>query len=118
MAKLERKQNEAVAILNRVRISPSKLSLTAALIRRMPVQEALVQLKFSSKAIAKEVFKCLSSAIANADYNHGLDVDKLVVSEVLVGKSLVMKRFRARARGRGARILKPYSNLTIKVTEV
>ena len=110
--------NEARAVLRTIRISPQKLNLVAALIRGKKVNNALNDLEFSRKRIAKEVRKCLESAIANAENNHDLDVDDLVVSHAFVGKSLVLKRFHARARGRGARILKPFANLTIVVREV
>ena len=110
--------NEAQAVLRMVRISPQKLNLVAQLIRGKKVASALADLEFSRKRIAKDVRKCLESAIANAENNHDLDVDDLVVSQAFVGKALVLKRFHARARGRGARILKPFSNLTIVVREV
>ena len=112
------KDNEAQAVLRMVRTSPQKLNLVAQLIRGKKVEAALADLQFSRKRIAKEVRKCLESAIANAENNHDLDVDDLVVSHAFVGKSLVLKRFHARARGRGARILKPFANLTIVVREV
>lgn len=108
---------EALATVKMLRTSPSKLNLVADLIRGMDAEAALVQLTFSKKRIAQDVKKVLQSAIANAENNHDLDVDALYVSEVKVGKALVMKRFRARARGRGARILKPFSNLTVIVRE-
>ncbi|ABI66082.1 MULTISPECIES: 50S ribosomal protein L22 [Maricaulis] len=110
--------NEARAKLRMIRTSPQKLNLVAALIRGKKVERALADLEFSRKRISKEVKKTLESAIANAENNHGLDIDSLVVSEAFVGKNLVMKRFRARARGRGAKILKPFSELTIVVREV
>ena len=110
--------NEAQAVLRMVRVSPQKLNLVAALIRGKKVATALADLEFSRKRIARDVKKCLESAIANAENNHNLDVDALVVKEAYVGKALVMKRFHARARGRGARILKPFSNITIVVREV
>ena len=90
----------------------------AARIPGKKVESALADLEFSRKRIAREVKKCLESAIANAENNHDLDVDDLVVCQAFVGKALVLKRFHARARGRGARILKPFSNLTIVVREV
>ena len=108
---------EASAKLKQVRISPQKLNLVASLIRGMKASEALVQLQFSQKRISREVKALLESAIANAENNHDLDIDRLYVAQVNVGKSLVMKRFRARARGRGARIMKPFSNLEIIVRE-
>ena len=110
-------ENEAKAVLRMLRVSPQKLNLVAQLIRGKKVATALADLEFSRKRIAKEVRKCLESAIANAENNHDLDVDDLVVKEAFVGKALVLKRFHARARGRGARILKPFSNLTIVVRE-
>lgn len=110
--------NEARAKLRMIRISPQKLNLVAQLIRGKKVQTALDDLTFSRKRIAKDVYKCLYSAASNAENNHGLDLDSLVVAEAYVGKNLVMKRFRARARGRGAKILKPFSELTIVVRQV
>ena len=112
------KDNEAKAVLRMLRISPQKLNLVAQLIRGKKVERALADLEFSHKRISGQVKKVLESAIANAENNHGLDIDSLVVSEAYVGKNLVMKRFRARARGRGAKILKPFSELTIVVREV
>ena len=111
-------ENEAKAVSKMLRVSPQKLNLVAALIRGKKVSTALADLEFSRKRIARDVRKCLESAIANAENNHNLDVDDLVVSQAFVGKALVMKRFHARARGRGARIMKPFSNLTIVVREV
>lgn len=111
------KDTEAKAILRMVRTSPQKLNLVAAQIRGKKVEKALAELEFSRKRIATSVKKTLESAIANAENNHGLDTDALVVSEAFVGKALVMKRFHARARGRGARIEKPFSHLTIVVRE-
>ena len=115
-AKRERalKENEAKAVARTLRVSPQKLNLVAASIRGKKVQSALADLTFSRKRIAGTVKKTLQSAIANAENNHDLDVDSLVVSEAYVGKSIVMKRF----RGRASRILKPFSNLTIVVREV
>ena len=110
-------ENEARAVLNRIRISPIKLNYVAGLIRGMKVENALVQLQFSSKRIAGDVRKAVLSAVANAENNAGLNVDNLVVAEAWVGKSIVMKRMHTRARGRGARILKPFSNLTIILRE-
>ena len=109
--------NEARAVLKNVRVSPQKLNLVATRIRRMDVSKALAALEFSRRRISNEVKKVLESAIANAENNHSLDVDRLIVKEAFVGKSVVMKRFRARARGRGSRILKPLSHLTIVVSE-
>ena len=111
-------ENEAKAIARMLRVSPQKLNLLAALIRGKKVATALADLEFSRKRIAKEVRKCLESAIANAENNHDLDVDDLVVAEAHVGKALVIKRFAPRGRGRMGRILKPFSNLTIVVREV
>ncbi|QCK87127.1 50S ribosomal protein L22 [Phreatobacter aquaticus] len=112
------KDNEAKAIARMLRVSPRKLNLVAALIRGKPVDTALADLEFSRKRIAGDVKKCLESAIANAENNHDLDVDDLVVAEAHVGKAFVLKRFHARARGRGARIEKPFSHLTIVVRQV
>src|SRR3954467_10395873 len=112
------KDTEAKAVARMIRISPQKLNLVAQMIRGKKVATALADLEFSQKRISREVRKCLESAIANAENNHDLDVDDLVVSQAFVGKALVLKRFHARARGRGARILKPFSNLTIVVREV
>jgi large subunit ribosomal protein L22 len=110
--------NEARAVLRTIRISPQKLNLVAALIRGKKVATALNDLEFSRKRIAETVKKTLQSAIANAENNHDLDVDALVVAEAYVGKSIVMKRFHARGRGRASRIEKPFSHLTIVVREV
>ncbi len=109
--------NEAQAVTRNLRISPQKLNLVAALIRGMKVDKALAELTFSSKRIARDVKKTLESAIANAENNHDLDVDALVVKEAYVGKALVMKRFTARGRGRSSGIEKPFSHLTIVVRE-
>ena len=109
--------NEAKAVQRNMRISPTKLNLVAASIRGMPAEKALLALKFSNKRIALDVRKTLLSAVSNAENNHDLAGDRLVVSEASVGKALVMKRFHARARGRGAQILKPFSHLTIVVRE-
>jgi large subunit ribosomal protein L22 len=112
------KDNEARAVTRLMRVSPQKLNLLAQLIRGKKVDTALADLEFSRKRIAVEVKKALESAIANAENNHSLDVDDLVVAEAHVGKALVMKRFSPRARGRAGRIEKPFSNLTIVVREV
>ena len=112
------KDNEAKAVLRTLRTSAVKLNLVAAQIRGKKVDKALAELTFSRKRIAGAVKKTLESAIANAENNHNLDTDALVVAEAYVGNSIVMKRFHARARGRGARILKPFSHLTIVVREV
>ena len=111
-------ETEAKAIVRNLRVSPQKLNLVAQLIRGKKVSTALADLEFSRKRIAVDVRKCLQSAIANAENNHDLDVDDLVVHQAFVGKAMVLKRFHARARGRGARILKPFANLTIVVREV
>ena len=110
--------NEAMAKLRMLRTSPQKLNLVAAMIRGKKVDKALNDLTFSKKRIAQDVKKCLQSAIANAENNPNLDVDELVVAEAFVGKNLVMKRGRPRARGRYGRINKPFSELTIKVRQV
>jgi len=110
--------NEALAMSRMLRISPQKLNLVAGMIRGKGVEEALSNLRFSKRRIAGDVLKTLNSAIANAEYNYDLDVDRLVVSQAFVGKNIVMKRFRARARGRMGRIKKPFSQLTIVVREV
>ena len=109
--------NEAKAVARRLRVSPQKLNLVAQLIRGKKVSSALADLEFSRKRIARDVRKCLESAIANAENNHQLDVDRLYVAAATVGKSMVMKRFATRARGRSARIVKPWSNLTVIVRE-
>ena len=105
--------NESRAVLRMYRHSPLKLNVLAQQIRGLPVQKALNQLEFSRKRPSNDVRKCLQSAIANAENNHDLDIDSLVVAQAFVGKNLVMKRIRARARGRAARIMKPFSQLTI-----
>jgi len=101
-----------------LRVSPRKLNLVAASIRNMKVGAALVQLNFSKKRIAQDVYKCLRSAIANAENNNGLDIDNLVVSSATVGKALVMKRMQPKGRGRAGRVFKFFSNLYLEVTEV
>ncbi|MCX7889882.1 MAG: 50S ribosomal protein L22 [Rhodobacteraceae bacterium] len=111
-------ENEAFAKARMLRVSPQKLNLVAQLIRGKKVDKALSDLTFSKKRIAGDVRKCLQSAIANAENNHGLDVDELVVAEAYVGKNLTMKRGRPRARGRFGKIMKPFSELTIKVRQV
>ncbi len=111
-------ENEAKAVARMLRISPQKLNLLAQLIRGKKVAAALADLEFSRKRIAKDVRKCLESAIANAENNHELDVDDLVVAQAHVGKGLVIKRFHARGRGRAGRIMKPFSHLTIVVRQV
>ena len=109
--------NEAISVGRNIRVSPQKLNLVAQSIRGIEVSKAIAYLTFSRKRISNDVKKVLQSAIANAENNHGLDVDKLFVKEAFVGKGLVMKRLRARARGRAARILKPFSHLSIIVHE-
>ena len=111
-------ENEAMAVSRMLRTSPQKLNLVAGLIRKKPVAKAMNELMFSKKRIAQDVRKTLASAIANAENNHGLDVDELVVAEAYVGKNLILKRGRPRARGRFGRIEKPFSQLTIKVRQV
>jgi large subunit ribosomal protein L22 len=111
-------ENEAKAVARMLRVSPQKLNLVAQLIRGKKVAAALADLEFSRKRIARDVRKCLESAIANAENNHDLDVDELVVAEAHVGKAIVIKRFHPRGRGRMGRIFKPFANLTIVVREV
>ncbi|WP_342642005.1 50S ribosomal protein L22 [Rhodoligotrophos ferricapiens] len=110
--------NAAKAVLRSLRVSPQKLNVVAAMIRGKKVDKALAELTFSRKRISHDVKKTLQSAIANAENNHSLDVDSLVVAEAFVGKGLVMKRFSPRARGRAGRISKPFSQLTIVVRQV
>ena len=109
--------NEAMAFAKHIRVSPQKLNLVAQSIRGKNCEAALAQLQFSRRRIAGDVKKLLESAIANAENNHQLDVDRLYVSEVSVGKAMVMKRFRPRARGRAGKILKPFSNMRLLVRE-
>ena len=111
-------KKQAYAKAKSIRTSGQKLNLVAKSIRGCNIKVAIDQLTFSKKRISREVLKVLNSAIANAENNFGLDIDKLVVSEAYVGKSIVMKRMRARARGRAARILKPFSKLTILLKEI
>ena len=110
-------ENEAMAKSKMLRTSPQKLNLVAALIRGKKVERAVTDLTFSKKRIAGDVLKCLQSAIANAENNHGLDVDELVVAEAYCGKNLTLKRGRPRARGRFGKIMKPFSELTILVRQ-
>jgi len=119
-AKRERSlpDNEARAVVRNLRVSPRKLNLVAGLIRGKKVDHALADLEFSRKRIAQDVRKGVMSAISNAENNHNLDIDSLVVAEAYVGKNLVMKRFHARARGRASRVEKPFSEITIVVREV
>ena len=109
---------EAMAKVRTLRTSARKLNLVAQSIRGLNVQRALNELEFSHKRIAKDVRKALYSAISNAENNHSLDIDSLVVAEAYVGKNLIMKRFSARARGRSSRIEKPFSEITIVVREL
>ena len=111
------RDDEAIAVARNLRISPQKLNLVAQSIRGRNAEAALSELTFSKRRIAADVKKTLQSAIANAENNHQLDVDRLYVAEATVGKSFVMKRFRPRARGRAGRIIKPFSNLTVVVRE-
>ena len=111
------KDNEARAFLRMVKGSPQKLNLVAQSIRGLSADKAIEQLTFSKKRVALEVKKLVLSAVSNAEHNYKLDIDKLYVKEAYVGKALVMKRFHARARGRGAAILKPFSNMTVVVAE-
>ena len=110
--------SEAKAVARMLRVSPQKLNLVAGLIRGKKVATALADLEFSRKRISRDVRKCLESAIANAENNHDLDVDDLIVAEAHVGKALVIKRFTPRGRGRMGRIFKPFANLTIVVRQV
>ena len=111
-------ENEARAVTKLLRVSPQKLNLLAQLIRGKKVDKALADLTFSRKRIARDVKKTLESAIANAENNHDLDVDALIVSEAYVGKKLVMKRLKAGARGRANRIEKPFAQITVIVRQV
>ena len=111
------KENEAKVVLKNLRTSPQKLNLVLQMIRRKKADKAVSILQFSRKRISKDVEKALRSVISNAENNHSLDIDRLYVKEAFVGKGIVMKRFHARARGRGARILKPFSHLTIILSE-
>ena len=109
--------SEALATVRNIRTSPQKLNLVAASIRGMNCEKALAELQFNARRISDDVRKALQTAIANAENNHQLDVDRLYVSEITVGKSIVMKRWQARARGRVGRIIKPFSNLRVVVRE-
>ena len=115
--KRREKDNEAKVTLRNLRVSPQKLNLVLQMIRRKKADKAISILQFSRKRISQHVEKALRSVISNAENNHSLDIDRLYVKEAFVGKGIVMKRFRARAKGRGARILKPFSHLTIVVGE-
>ncbi len=110
-------ESEAMAVTRNLRVSPQKLNLVAESIRGKSAEAALSELTFSKRRIAGDVKKTLQAAIANAENNHQLDVDRLFVAEATVGKAIVMKRFRPRARGRAGRIVKPFSNLTVVVRE-
>ena len=109
--------NEAMAFSKSIRVSPQKLNVVAGLIRGKDASKALADLEFSSKRVASDVKRVLESAIANAENNHQLDVDRLFVSEATVGRAFALKRFRPRARGRTGSITKPFSNLTVVVRE-
>ena len=109
--------NEAMAFAKMIRVSPQKLNLVCGMIRGKSCENALGQLTFSKRRIAEDVKKLLESAIANAENNHQLDVDRLYVAEATVGRAMVMKRWKARARGRVGRIQKPFSNLRLIVRE-
>ena len=108
---------ESKAVARNLRVSPRKLNLVAQLIRGKKVSTALADLEFSRKRIAQDVRKCLESAIANAENNHDLDIDELVVSQAFVGKSIVMKRIQFHGRGRTGRVTKPFANITIIVRQ-
>ncbi|MEO0938861.1 MAG: 50S ribosomal protein L22 [Pseudomonadota bacterium] len=110
--------NEAMAKTRMLKTSPQKLNLVAAMIRGKKVDKALTDLTFSKKRVAQDVKKCLQSAIANAENNHNLDVDELIVAEAWVGKNLTMKRGRPRARGRFGKIIKPFAEITVVVRQV
>lgn len=110
--------NEAKAVARNLRISPQKLNLVAGLIRGKPVEQAMADLEFSRKRISEDVRKCLMSAVANAENNHQLSPDQLVVAEAYVGKNIVMKRFHARGRGRSSMVMKPFSQITVVVREL
>ena len=118
MYKRQLAETEARAVTRNIRVSPQKLNLLAQLIRGKKVDRALADLTFSRKRIAKDVKKTLESAVANAENNHSLDVDALVVAEAYVGKNLVMKRIRTRARGRAGRIEKPFAQITVVLRQV
>ena len=109
--------NEAKVVLKNIRVSPQKLNLVAQMIRKETASKAISILQFSKRRISNEITKILKSAIANAENNHQLDIDKLYVKEATVGKSMVLKRFRPRARGRSGKILKPFSKVKILVQE-
>jgi large subunit ribosomal protein L22 len=110
--------DQAMAKAANLRVSPQKLNLVAQMIRGKKVDKALAELEFSRKRISKEVKRCLESAIANAEYNHNLDIDALIVDQAFVGKNMVLKRFTPRGRGRMGRIFKPFAEITIVVKQV
>ena len=109
---------EAKAIATNIRVSPQKLNLVAQMIRGKKVQAAIADLEFSRKRIAVDVRKCVISAVANAENNHGLDVDDLIIAEAYVGKNMVLRRFHARGRGRASSVMKPFAQLTVVVRQV
>jgi large subunit ribosomal protein L22 len=111
-------ETEAQAVAKNIRVSPQKLNLVAGMIRGKKVDQAIAELEFSRKRVADHVRKCVISAVANAENNHGLDVNELVVAEAYVGKNLVMKRLHARGRGRAGAIMKPFSQITVVVRQV
>jgi large subunit ribosomal protein L22 len=111
-------ESEAKAIAKNIRVSPQKLNLVAEMIRGKKVQAAIADLEFSRKRVAEHVRKCVISAVANAENNHGLDVDDLIVAEAHVGKNMVLKRFHARGRGKASSIMRPFSQLTVVVRQV
>lgn len=119
-AKNERRvaPDQAMAKAGNLRVSPQKLNLVAQMIRGKKVDKALAELEFSRKRISKEVKRCLESAVANAEYNHNLDIDTLIVDQAFVGKNMVLKRFTPRGRGRMGRIFKPFAEITIVVKQV
>jgi large subunit ribosomal protein L22 len=110
-------KHTAYAKATAIKTSAQKLGLVANLIKGMTIEEAFLQLQFNKKRVAKEVSQLLNSAVANAENNHNLDIDKLYIAEILIGKSFALKRFHARAKGSGAKILKPFCNMTIFVSE-
>jgi large subunit ribosomal protein L22 len=111
-------ENEAKAIAKNIRVSPQKLNLVAEMIRGKKVNAAIADLEFSRKRVAEHVRKCVISAVANAENNHGLDVDDLIVAEAHVGKNMVLRRFHARGRGKASSIMKPFAQLTVVVRQV
>ena len=115
---IQNTEKQALCVLRMIRVSPYKLNLLAELIRGKKAGKAMSELMFSKRRVAHDVRKALNSAIANAENNHNMDVDKLYVAEATVGRAIIMKRFHARARGRGVRVVKPFSNLRIIVKEL